>query len=267
MATYPTGGYPPSYQYDDRPSGRDMLPFFVSGEGIKRQVIQTDLPRYLGNNAYSRPGHNQGVEGYWYTAYRPLTDAQIQSLKVDSQKWNSERELMSRHYPGRDPPGYERSATFRDSLRINSDGSNPDHPYPSFPPPNPAPPSTTYPTYGVGPGPGYQQSTTSYGAPPPHPGAGGLPPPTSSRDRYQFVPMPEGGKWYDHELKQWVVQPSYNPPGDPPVSVPRPRPDDPQPGAPEDPDTPSYPRRPMPPQDPAPGDPQYYPPGSYYQRN
>ena len=54
------GGYPTNYPpYEERPPGQELLPFFIPGDGIIRQVIQTDLPRYLGNNAYSRPGHSQ----------------------------------------------------------------------------------------------------------------------------------------------------------------------------------------------------------------
>lgn len=61
MAEYPGGNYPQGYRYEDNraPPRQELLPFFLPGDGIKRQVIQTDIPRYLGNNAYSRPGHNQ----------------------------------------------------------------------------------------------------------------------------------------------------------------------------------------------------------------
>lgn len=256
MSGYPSNEYP-GYRYEDNraPPRQELLPFFLSGDGIKRQVIQTDIPRYLGNNAYSRPGHNQGVEGYWYFGYRPLTDAQVQSLKVDSQKWSNERELMSRHYPNRDI-GYTSSATFRDSHQINPDGNNPNHPYPSVPPPNPAPPPTNYPPYGSTST--YPHPTTPYGtqqAPPP---AGGIPPGGSNR-RYEFVPLAEGGKWYDHELKQWVVQP-YGAPEGAPAPVPRPPREEPQPGGPDEPDTP-YPPRTGPETQP------YYPPqGPYFPR-
>lgn len=36
-------------------------PFFLLGSGISRQVIQTDLPRYLGNNSQCKPGHDEYV--------------------------------------------------------------------------------------------------------------------------------------------------------------------------------------------------------------
>ncbi|PWW78940.1 hypothetical protein C7212DRAFT_167557 [Tuber magnatum] len=266
MAAYGGSGYPSNYgAYDDRSSRPEMLPFFVSGEGIKRQVIQTDLPRYLGNNAYSRPGQDrQGVDGYWYTAYRPLTDAQIQSLKVDSQKWSSERELMSHRFPGRELPGYERSATFRDSLRTNQDGSNPDNPYTSFPPSNPVP--TNFPSY-AGPAPGYHHPS-AYGAPPAPQGPGVQPAPTgnNNRSRYELIHTADGGRWYDHELKQYV-QPSYNP--DLPATIPRSAQTDPPAGTTEEPDVPSgvYRRQNDPGAGPDSGSGGYYSQTPYYPRN
>lgn len=39
----------------------DSYPFFLLGSGISRQVIQTDLPRYLGNNSQSKPGYDEYV--------------------------------------------------------------------------------------------------------------------------------------------------------------------------------------------------------------
>lgn len=36
-------------------------PFFLLGSGISRQVIQTDLPRYLGNNSQCKPGYDEYV--------------------------------------------------------------------------------------------------------------------------------------------------------------------------------------------------------------
>lgn len=43
------------------PYTSDSYPFFLPGEGISRQVIQTDLPRYLGNNSHCKPGHDEFV--------------------------------------------------------------------------------------------------------------------------------------------------------------------------------------------------------------
>ncbi|KAG0640535.1 hypothetical protein HOY80DRAFT_1000061 [Tuber brumale] len=255
------GGYPSNHgTYDDRSPRQEMLPFFLPGEGIKRQVIQTDLPRYLGNNACSKPGWDKGVPGFWYTGYRPLTDAQVQSLKQDSQKWNSERELMSHRYPGHELPGYERSATFRDSLQTNTDGNNPNHPYPSFPPPNPAPPSAAFPPPYGGPASGHYPNP--YGAPPAPPGPGIPPAPGNDRARYEYIP-PEGGKWWDHNSKQYYnPTPSYPPPGDVSTTIPRSTQNEPPASTSDDTDPPH--RRPT---EPNAGTDPYYGQGHYYPRN
>ena len=68
--------------------------WFVPGDGIAREVITADIQRYLGPDALVRPGvgtgeyqvrltsthlHTprltceQGLSGYWITAYRTLT--------------------------------------------------------------------------------------------------------------------------------------------------------------------------------------------------
>lgn len=80
-------------------SSRAAMPtrhWFQPGDGISREVITADIPRYLGPDALVRPGRGtgehevrflttrlpiiatitdnfQGVDGYWITAYRPLT--------------------------------------------------------------------------------------------------------------------------------------------------------------------------------------------------
>lgn len=41
----------------------DSYPFFLPGGGISREVVQTDLSRYLGNNAQCKPGHDEYVWG------------------------------------------------------------------------------------------------------------------------------------------------------------------------------------------------------------
>ncbi|RPB05043.1 hypothetical protein L873DRAFT_1663413 [Choiromyces venosus 120613-1] len=241
MTTYGGGGYSSYGTYDDRSSRTEMLPFFVPGDGIKRQVIQTDLPRYLGNNAYSRPGKNQGVDGFWYTAYRPLTDAQIQSLKVDSQRWSNERELMSHRHPGRDLPGYERSATFRDSLRTNPEGNNPEQQY-SYPPPQGSTSASTSFHYG-GTAPGYHPSSSTYN-PQQAPSVPAIQPaPPGGRGRYEYMPPPDNRPWYDNETNQYV--PPFNPPENVSATIPRSSAaqNDPQPGTSEEADMPY--RRPM----------------------
>ncbi|KAF1849136.1 uncharacterized protein K460DRAFT_278097 [Cucurbitaria berberidis CBS 394.84] len=70
--------------------------WFVPGDGIAREVITADIQRYLGPDALIRPGvgtgEYQGQPGYWITAYRTLTSQMIQDLKMDSQRWQQERQ-------------------------------------------------------------------------------------------------------------------------------------------------------------------------------
>ncbi|KAF1945714.1 hypothetical protein EJ02DRAFT_36992 [Clathrospora elynae] len=70
--------------------------WFVQGDGIAREVITADIQRYLGPDALVRPGvgtgEYQGQPGYWITAYRTLTSQMIQDLKMDSQRWQQERQ-------------------------------------------------------------------------------------------------------------------------------------------------------------------------------
>jgi len=70
--------------------------WFVPGDGIAREVITADIQRYLGPDALVRPGvgtgEYQGQSGYWITAYRTLTSPMIQDLKMDSQRWQQERQ-------------------------------------------------------------------------------------------------------------------------------------------------------------------------------
>lgn len=97
----------------DQPEGE---PWFVDGEGIERRVIQTDLPRYLGNGTTLRAGMGpDNCPGYWYNAYRPLTDQMIASLKADSARWLSEKRESSRK---REPePEYFQSQAWKESRR------------------------------------------------------------------------------------------------------------------------------------------------------
>jgi len=82
--------------------------WFVPGDGIAREVITADIQRYLGPDALVRPGvgtgEYQGQSGYWITAYRTLTSQMIQDLKMDSQRWQQERQ-----------PGEGRGVAYQDS--------------------------------------------------------------------------------------------------------------------------------------------------------
>lgn len=70
--------------------------WFLPGNGIAREVITADIQRYLGPDATVRPGigtgEYQGQPGYWITAYRALTSHMIQDLKMDTQRWQQERQ-------------------------------------------------------------------------------------------------------------------------------------------------------------------------------
>jgi hypothetical protein len=59
-----------------------MNEYFVPRDGIDREVIQSDICRYLGNDALVRPGtyetpDGQVIQGYYITAYRNLTTASL----------------------------------------------------------------------------------------------------------------------------------------------------------------------------------------------
>lgn len=92
--------------------------FFISGEGIDREVITTDICRYLGNDALVKPGthHDKSTgrvqEGFYITAYRPPTTAQLADLRADSQKWREERRISARAQGG-----YDQSATQQEAMR------------------------------------------------------------------------------------------------------------------------------------------------------
>lgn len=64
--------------------------YFLPGEGIRREVITADICRYLGNDALVKPGHLEGRDGFWVTAYRALTSDMIADLKADSARWEME---------------------------------------------------------------------------------------------------------------------------------------------------------------------------------
>jgi len=74
-------------------TGISLWPFFVGGEGIEHRVIQTDICRYLGSDARVIRSKYEGVDGYYYNAYRTFTDHMIDSLREDSARWWEERQL------------------------------------------------------------------------------------------------------------------------------------------------------------------------------
>ncbi|OBT70356.1 hypothetical protein VE03_00304 [Pseudogymnoascus sp. 23342-1-I1] len=73
-----------------------LATYFVPAAGIDREVITTDICRYLGNDALVKPGTHKNtkgepVAGYFITAYRALTTDQLTDIKADSARWGAER--------------------------------------------------------------------------------------------------------------------------------------------------------------------------------
>ncbi|KFY16125.1 hypothetical protein V492_01542 [Pseudogymnoascus sp. VKM F-4246] len=90
-----------------------LATYFVPATGIDREVISTDIGRYLGNDARVKPGmhnvtpsavsfiisHTDGAQnskgepipGYFINSYRALTTDQLTSIKADSARWGAER--------------------------------------------------------------------------------------------------------------------------------------------------------------------------------
>ncbi|KAF4627850.1 hypothetical protein G7Y89_g10308 [Cudoniella acicularis] len=72
--------------------------WFLLRQDINREVIMADITRYLGNDALVRPGNYEIpnsrniIQGYFITAYTALTEAMIESLKEDSNRWEIEKE-------------------------------------------------------------------------------------------------------------------------------------------------------------------------------
>ncbi|CCX12948.1 Similar to hypothetical protein [Tuber melanosporum Mel28]; acc. no. XP_002835255 [Pyronema omphalodes CBS 100304] len=167
--------YPPSHTAGSPPA--PLTPWFLDGEGIEHRVVQSDIPRYLGNDA---------------TVKRGQRDAMVRSLKDDSERYNNERR-ETRRRQGQDEVDYHVSKTFYDSLRrpiheqapMPSQNSAIELPSSREPPINPVygfPPPSQYPS-------GY---SSGY---PPHPGdqyAQHTNPSSSREPSYQQPPIPYG---------------------------------------------------------------------------
>ncbi|KAK3337482.1 hypothetical protein B0T19DRAFT_438144 [Cercophora scortea] len=90
----------PANQPSNIPAQARQNEYFVPRDGIDREVITSDICRYLGNDALVRPGTYEApdgrvTQGYFITAYRNLTSAMIQDLKADSARWEAERRAAS----------------------------------------------------------------------------------------------------------------------------------------------------------------------------
>ncbi|KAI5796065.1 hypothetical protein FPQ18DRAFT_387341 [Pyronema domesticum] len=109
--------YPPSHTAGSPPA--PLTPWFLDGEGIEHRVVQSDIPRYLGNDATVKRGQRDGRSGYWYYSYRPLTTAMVRSLKDDSERYNNERR-ETRRRQGQDEVGSDAIAKFGDRITFFS---------------------------------------------------------------------------------------------------------------------------------------------------
>ncbi|CRG87701.1 hypothetical protein PISL3812_04721 [Talaromyces islandicus] len=176
--------------------------YFISGDGISREVIQADICRYLGNDALVKPGSHQGRQGYLIRAYRNLTSEMIADLKADSARW--EQEVARRA-----DMGYSRASYASSSIHETRQQQGGPSPAAFNPPPNqynidPYPQQPQYgghhsqpphygtPAYTSSQSPGFAQN--AYASPPqqnPYPGQN--PPPISapeSHTAYTYTGQP-----------------------------------------------------------------------------
>ncbi|KAL2183496.1 hypothetical protein L209DRAFT_746049 [Thermothelomyces heterothallicus CBS 203.75] len=212
--------------------------YFVPRDGIDREVITSDICRYLGNDALVRPGTYESpdgriTQGYYITAYRNLTSAMIQDLKADSARWEQERRAASRTSGGgaggsREPRGQDYSSWKNSQREAQYDaqygGSSMDIDY--APPPGPAatpvytgqqyagPPPANYPpaTYPppVHPPPAQYQTQPGYAYPPnPPPPAQYSPPPQTSGDRHPGIHAPPISGSYSQDPGAYVYGSNY----------------------------------------------------------
>ncbi|MCJ1468585.1 hypothetical protein MMC07_007214 [Pseudocyphellaria aurata] len=161
----------------DRGRESGLNEFFVDGEGIHRDVMQREICKYLGPEAYSRPGTYNGAPGYIVTAVRPFTPKMIDDLQMLSESWVSEnRDLSRRGYEGsptRSSPvtglpnqdlgvPYQQSQTSRRSDRSDSSLPSSQDPYMEAR----YPPQLPYTSAGVNPS--YTPTSGGYQPPPPN---------------------------------------------------------------------------------------------------
>ncbi|QKX63477.1 uncharacterized protein TRUGW13939_10647 [Talaromyces rugulosus] len=171
--------------------------YFISGDGISREVIQADICRYLGNDALVKPGSHQGRQGYLIRAYRNLTSEMITDLKADSARW--EQEVARRADMGYSRASYA-SSSIHEMRQQQQGGGGGGGPSPATfnPPPNqymdPYPQQPQYggghqpphygtPAYTSSQSPGFPQN--AYASPPQQgPYSGQNPPPISAPDSH-----------------------------------------------------------------------------------
>ncbi|KAK3996313.1 hypothetical protein QBC44DRAFT_365865 [Cladorrhinum sp. PSN332] len=195
------------------PAPQRQNEYFVPRDGIDREVITSDICRYLGNDALVRPGTYESpdgrvTQGYFITAYRNLTSAMIQDLKADSARWEQERRASSRNAaPGaggsREQPrgGPSDYSSWKNRQREQQEYDSAYAPSAMDIDYNPAPPQPTNPHYNAGPGyagappAGYPQAPYP---PPVHPSGPQYQPAQSygyppNPPNQQYSPGPPGG--------------------------------------------------------------------------
>jgi len=64
--------------------------YFVPGYGISRHVLQSNIGRFLGPNAFVRPYTHLGRDGFLVTAPNALTKSQIDDIVAMSRKWEEQ---------------------------------------------------------------------------------------------------------------------------------------------------------------------------------
>ncbi|KAL2136824.1 hypothetical protein VTI74DRAFT_1038 [Chaetomium olivicolor] len=223
--------------------------YFVPRDGIDREVITSDICRYLGNDALVRPGTYESpdgrvTQGYFITAYRNLTSAMIQDLKADSARWEQERRAASRSSAGgsggsREPrvgqsdysawkKEQEYQAQYGSAMDVDyapppSAAGNPVYagqPYPGAPPASYPPAAYPPPVHAAAATAQYQQP--AYGYPPNPPPTQYSPQPQTSGDRYAGIPPPPMPASYAQDAGAFVHGSNYQAaPGYPPAGQPR----------------------------------------------
>ncbi|KAM7216643.1 hypothetical protein V8F06_007958 [Rhypophila decipiens] len=210
--------------------------YFVPRDGIDREVITSDICRYLGNDALVRPGTYESpdgrvIQGYFITAYRNLTSAMIQDLKADSARWEQERRAASRTGGGsreqargqdyntwknRQERGVQDYETTYPSAGMAMDIDYPPNPVKApggYPAPQYPVPTAGYPTGAYPPQPPLGGAPNQYPgqgyAYPPNPPAQYSPGPQTGADRYPGMPPPAMPAGFGQDPNAYVHGSNY----------------------------------------------------------
>ncbi|MCJ1330476.1 hypothetical protein MMC10_007160 [Thelotrema lepadinum] len=104
--------YPPSKRQAPRESAASrpkLDEFWLDGDGIDRQVLQSSICRFLGPEATSRPFDLNGKPGFKIKAIRPFTPDMLDDLRSLSQAFVQENRALRGH--NREEVRYEDSQT------------------------------------------------------------------------------------------------------------------------------------------------------------